>query len=97
MANENEQKHTPGPWRANSSWIEGPKMALRVAAIDWPKRGSAPASKAEAEANARLIAAAPDLLAALEDVVFEDSDKSEVDRIKSRVKAHAAIVKASAA
>lgn len=57
--------HTPGPWRANSSWIEGPQMALRVAAVDWPVRGSAPKSKDEAKANARLIAAAPEMLEAL--------------------------------
>ena len=58
-------EHTPGPWRANSSWIEGPKMALRVACVDWPRRGCAPCTKNEAEANARLIAAAPDLLKAM--------------------------------
>lgn len=62
---EKEPKWTPGPWRANSSWIEGPKMALRIAAVDWPKRGCAPHTKEEAEANARLIATAPDLYAAL--------------------------------
>ena len=60
-----EQKHTPGPWRANSSWIESPQMALRVAVIDWPKRGRAPKSENEAKANARLIAAAPEMYEAL--------------------------------
>lgn len=60
--------HTPGPWRANSSWIEAPQMALRVAAVDWPKRGTAPKSKEEAEANARLIAAAPEMLEALKGI-----------------------------
>lgn len=84
-------KHTPGPWRANSSWIEGPKMALRVAVVDWPKRGCAPKSADEAEANARLIAAAPDLLKALIGVVaVADRATVEFDR------ARAAIAKATA-
>jgi len=56
--------HTRGPWRANASWIEGPAMALRVASVDWPSStpGSAPRDVDEARANARLIAASPDLL-----------------------------------
>jgi phosphoserine phosphatase len=42
-------------------------MALRVAPVDWPSTtpGSAPRDVEEARANARLIAAAPDLLEAL--------------------------------
>ncbi|KSV78968.1 hypothetical protein N182_18395 [Sinorhizobium sp. GL2] len=42
-------------------------MALRVASVDWPRTvpGSAPHSVEESRANARLIAAAPDLLAVL--------------------------------
>lgn len=53
-------KHTPGPWECRPS-MEYP----------WDYEISAPASEdrgedpGEAEANARLIAAAPDLLAAL--------------------------------
>lgn len=60
-------QHTPGPWRANSSLIEGPQMALQIASVSRPKLGHAPRSDDEARANAALIAAAPDLLAALKD------------------------------
>ena len=57
-------KHTPGPWTATFEdyrWVIdcqgefGPKKALAVTAGFFPKH----------EANARLIAAAPDLLEAL--------------------------------
>jgi hypothetical protein len=57
-------KHTPGPWKATFEdyrWVIdcqgefGPKKALAVTAGFYPKH----------EANARLIAAAPELLEAL--------------------------------
>lgn len=65
------QKHTQGPWRSNYPQIttqEG--MALTVAVVlsredNNPRADSAAKTKTEAEANAHLIAAAPDLLAAL--------------------------------
>jgi hypothetical protein len=62
-------KHTPGPWVSNGFAIEqenGP--AFVIAHIehdgdpDWPDQGI---DESTAEANARLIAAAPDMLAAL--------------------------------
>lgn len=40
-------------------------MALTVASVSYPELGHAPKDKAEHKANARLIAAAPDLLDAL--------------------------------
>lgn len=52
---------------------------------------------AEAVANAHLIAAAPDLLEALNELLFEDSDKSDMDRIVTRLRARAAIAKATGA
>jgi hypothetical protein len=57
-------KHTPGPWTAsekdNRGWrsIRSPRLAVPVAEV----LGN---GLCEDEANARLIAAAPDLLAAL--------------------------------
>lgn len=59
-------KHTPGPWTAlRASVISGPFVICpRVHA---GARMSIDDSCAAAEANARLIAAAPELLAALED------------------------------
>lgn len=60
-------KFTPGPWRRNGSYIEGPKMALHVATVATPALGSAPATKAEADANGDLIAAAREMYDALID------------------------------
>lgn len=66
--------HTPGPWRAQP--IEGPghwqvinESCRQVAmARHWPNSHGVNSedARAETEANARLIAAAPELLAALE-------------------------------
>jgi hypothetical protein len=67
--NMTKAQHTPGPWRRNGSLIESPQMALSVASV-YPERvGWAPKSKDEYDANARLIAAAPELLAALVELV----------------------------
>ena len=60
--------HTPGPWKQshlNSYWIDVPESSA-----DLRKYGSGDIRcyHANAEADARLIAAAPDLLAALEDI-----------------------------
>ena len=64
-----EQKHTPGPWIAThiigSWWIEDDDPTAfcrrRIAIVDDGAGIESP------EANARLIAAAPELLAALEE------------------------------
>lgn len=51
-------------------------------------------SESDHEANARLIAAAPDLLAALEDMLNLTLDEDDI-AVSSRIaKAHAAITKA---
>lgn len=58
--------HTPGPWRRNGTLIEGPQMALEIASVrPHGTVGFSPRSDAEASANARVIAAAPEMLAAL--------------------------------
>ena len=51
-------KHTPGPWETRGCIIESTKFIVATAEIQ-------PPSSAEAVANARLIAAAPQLLEAL--------------------------------
>jgi hypothetical protein len=62
-------KHTPGPWEANkygsraAHWQVDKTDSERVIAS--MTRGE------DAEANARLIAAAPELLEALEGILFE--------------------------
>jgi hypothetical protein len=60
--------HTPGPWEVNPAdkdqvWGTGERAVRLAQAIHWPKH--------DAEANARLIAAAPELLAALNEFVAD--------------------------
>lgn len=61
-------KHTPGPWRAEMNGFS------RMAVVDKNnnyltfKAGSSRMPEFELEANANLIAAAPDLLASLEEL-----------------------------
>ena len=64
-------EHTPGPWRKTAGYIASNKG---VVAVYVPSRGSIMhwaddnAASSELEANARLIAAAPELLEALENL-----------------------------
>ena len=93
-------QHTPGPWRVafgNRLEIHGPKDE-----IGWPKSSVYNAglcTDEEAQANARLIAAAPDLFKALDDleslVSGWLSDANSPSRgIPAIVAARAAIAKA---
>ena len=67
-----DDKHTPGPWKYSDAYHEtqvdiredgGKRIA--VAVCDFPR------SPATMEANAHLIAAAPELLMVLESIVAE--------------------------
>ncbi len=71
--------HTPGPWivtKENGGGWPGHRIAMpgrmrdgaRTVAITY-RQNSEPEWVAEDEANARLIAAAPELLEALEDII----------------------------
>jgi hypothetical protein len=63
----NTTKHTPGPWAAHDGWITAdPKHGSGGEACVVAQIHSGPdcAPAEHANANARLIAAAPDLLAA---------------------------------
>ena len=61
-------QHTPGPWIINGREIDGPAdSGVIVARL--PEWGILAESPDPASANARLIAAAPDLLAALNHVL----------------------------
>jgi hypothetical protein len=95
-----ETKHTPGPWRvaamrgfAGSIGV-GPKGETAVAVI------AADAFPSEREANARLIAAAPELLAALRAMIgvwehgIDPSDEQEIGEPTAVRWARAAIAKA---
>ena len=59
------QKHTPGPWViAGSLVLAGSNKS--ICQIDGAIQVGKPATEEERKANARLIAATPDLLAALQ-------------------------------
>lgn len=88
-------KHTPGPWRvgdAGATVFGPPRETLPpriVANID-----RRPIVPGEPRANAILIAAAPDLLAALEYIVAWSPDAEKWNAETARDKAAAAIAKA---
>jgi hypothetical protein len=54
-------KHTPGPWEVEGTYIVA-DLTLAVAEVNGPNRADLREQK---QANRRLVAAAPDLLAAL--------------------------------
>jgi hypothetical protein len=85
-------KHTPGPWHvSNVGWIASPfETICSLYAVKGQR---------EAQANGLLIAAAPDLLAALRDcLAYMENDIGGPDCCRpERVQAHAAIAKATGA
>lgn len=88
-------KHTPGPWMESSfevwSPLNGKRFGKVVANL---RRAEAPDD--EARANALLIAAAPDLLAALEAIVNYQGLQIVVITDDQEKQARAAIAKATA-
>lgn len=71
-----EATHTPGPWDYFVGNANGRGLIRVETAHDAPVAGVHIASAvrgAESEANARLIAAAPDMLAALKAMVLNDT------------------------
>ena len=93
-----DTKHTPGPWMESSfevwSPLNGKRFGKVVANL---RRAEAPDD--EARANAHLIAAAPELLEALEAVLRFDRSESIPGEYKHDVtlapKVRAAIAKAT--
>lgn len=80
--------HTPGPWNCSEDGAEvwpmtGDTSHVELARVVGPWCGSQASSwygREVARANGRLIAAAPDLLAACQLLVaLEDSDASDAD------------------
>ena len=67
MTNTKQTAHTPGPWNFGRTSLDvyAPETGKHIATAHLPL-GWLSEERAIAEANARLIAAAPDLLAALE-------------------------------
>jgi hypothetical protein len=78
----NQSKHTPGPWNVDGdATVYGPRFSI---ANDKEQIGifevaDCKGYKQEREANARLIAAAPDLLLALERLVHPMADDEDLD------------------
>ena len=92
--------HTPGPWTDKaideSQWGVYDSRGWSVAQAHQIKVLSADIKQAERTANARLIAAAPDLLAALERLVRQHgSDGIEYSGDHPVAVARAAIAKAT--
>lgn len=88
-------KHTPGPWVVDPAVRQGftvyaPKEGFIVGTQDEEGRYGA----IESEANARLIAAAPDLLEALKELVAA-ADGVNAGPLTWLAKARAAIAKAT--
>lgn len=87
-------KHTPGPWHVVANLVQGkrkPNGDSRTVAMV--------GSSSEDDANARLIAAAPDLLAALEglaEIVNEETTRFPANRVVPAGVAYAAAVNAIA-
>ena len=98
-------KHTPGPWVLFKSRkiiqvdIGYEANGTRPCVIGWPGFDSNDLPFAQNEANARLIAAAPDLLEALQELLVlyrHDTALQNGDNVVT-VKAHNAIARATGA
>lgn len=98
-------KHTPGPWQVNGSWLNIETGNRHTAVESVLPGGFGMVASLEhsftresEEANARLIAAAPELLEALKELV-NDGECYCADNVASKetcrhCKARAAIAKA---
>ena len=66
----NESKHTPGPWRAVGTFVEGGGRAIAKAVLLAKSNLAGEGSENElGKANARLIAAAPEMENTLNEIV----------------------------
>jgi hypothetical protein len=89
MTLKNDTKHTPGPWQVcNTYAICGPEPLSSVIAVADRRNGVLTST---AKRNARLIAAAPEMLEALGDIA---DAAYGTDTPKLRDRARAAIAKA---
>ena len=81
MAETRTEQHTPGPWAADADgdecfWVTGPNRSEPVI-CDMVARNEDGSFTAEDDANAELIAAAPQMLSALREL-RELADQHEV-------------------
>ena len=80
--------HTPGPWRHDWQFIVAPDPAgihpdIHIAEIAESDECGRVASHEQQQANARLIAAAPDLLEAAELVIARWSEADLAEAVRS--------------
>ncbi|MDE2107323.1 MAG: hypothetical protein KGL39_59555 [Patescibacteria group bacterium] len=86
-----ESKHTPGPWK-----VDGAGQLLPFAIFGGP--GSlTPVAEADDKANARLIAAAPDLLKAAKLALSGTRELEQEDAVHPVVKRFRAALRAAIA
>lgn len=92
------QTHTPGPWKANlaAHQLRVPDSVNTVHGLHVCDVASYGASPEQRHANARLIAAAPELLSALESILSETDGRnaSHIGQDRAFSIARAAIAKA---
>ena len=95
--------HTPGPWTCGDGYfLVGPHAGMTVAILadsvgsqmDTAAHASTTVSAVERLANCRLVAAAPELLAVLRDLLIAESREGRLTP-QQLGKARAAIAKAS--
>lgn len=80
-------KHTPGPWEHDGYSVEGPDSRLVCNMSGWKGAGVT-------EANARLIAAAPEMRDALRSIIFQVIQGKVLERDACITQARAVLAKA---
>jgi hypothetical protein len=69
MQTKPQTQHTPGPWKIRSIGVNGSQTVYAMRNDVATAYDRAPMVKGECEANAQLIAAAPELLEALQEAL----------------------------
>ncbi len=97
-------KHTPGPWITEEGWRELGRITVSAATTKTAKERGLIAStdgtpfREQEQANARLIAAAPELLAALKIALGQMEESKPLNAVHmSSLKADIEIVRAAIA
>ena len=75
--------HTPGPWRTTGLNVRAGDALICYATNHWADDET---PESERQANARLIASAPDLLAALERLAHPMADDEDLDYAREIIK-----------
>lgn len=92
-------KHTPGPWGKRGNTVH--KGKLRIATASYALKtsslflnGICIANQEEAEANAKLIAAAPEMIEALMDIVdAQNNPKRTLASLNAAIKKSEDVIK----